>query len=91
MLEYFFLYYYVFANSEQTHKIFSFHPATVILHDIEVKAPWNCQEVLYPSPHPIFLKMHYLTSISRGIRDSRSNCKLDDGDGDNNNDSEYKA
>lgn len=67
MLEYIFLFYYICLLTlfDQTHKIFSFHPTTVILHGIEVKAPWSCQDMLYPAPHPIFLEMHYLTTMSR--------------------------
>jgi hypothetical protein len=67
---------------EQTHKIFSFHPATAKLHGIEVKAPWDRQDVLFPPPHPAFLELHYFTSISRNMKGSGDNEELDNDDED---------
>jgi hypothetical protein len=54
-----------------------------------VKAPWDCQDLLYPPPHPAFLEMHYFTSISKAIKGSRDDHKLDDdNDGDDDDDEE---
>ena len=47
-----------------------------------MKAPWNCQDVNYPSPHFTFLEMHYLTSILMAVKDSSDNCDLNDDDDD---------
>ncbi|KIM92275.1 hypothetical protein PILCRDRAFT_117680 [Piloderma croceum F 1598] len=69
-----------FAINPGTHEIFSFHPATAKLQGVEVKAPWDRQDVLYPPPHPAFLEMHYFTSISRAMKDSEDDCELDDND-----------
>ncbi|KIM72616.1 hypothetical protein PILCRDRAFT_15965 [Piloderma croceum F 1598] len=55
---------------EQTHEIFSFHPATAKLRGVRVKAPWDRRDVLYPPPHPVFLEMHYFTSISKAMEGS---------------------
>jgi len=69
-----------FAIHSTTHKIFSFHPATAKLQDVEVKAPWERKDVLYPPPHPAFLEMHYFTSIVRAMKGSGDDCELDDDD-----------
>ena len=63
---------------KQTHKIFSFHPATANLQGVEVRAPW--QDVLYPHPHFNILEMHYFTSISRAMKGRMDDSRLDDGD-----------
>jgi hypothetical protein len=55
-----------------------------------VKAPWDRQDVLYPPPHPAFLEMHYLTSISRAMKGSGDDCELDDDDDDYEELSELK-
>ena len=47
-----------------------------------MKAPWDCRDVLYPPPHPVFLEMHYFTSISRAMQGSVHDCALDDDDED---------
>ncbi|KIM81053.1 hypothetical protein PILCRDRAFT_9089 [Piloderma croceum F 1598] len=47
---------------------------------VEVKAPWDLQDVLYPPLHPAFLEIHYFTSISRAMKGSGDNCELDDDD-----------
>jgi hypothetical protein len=57
------------TSFEQTHKIFSFHPALAELHGIEVKAPWECHDACFPPPHPDFLDLHYVTGVSRAMRD----------------------
>jgi hypothetical protein len=36
--------------------------------------------VLYPPPHPAFLKLHYFTSISKAMKGSGDVCELDDDD-----------
>jgi hypothetical protein len=53
-----------------------------MLHGVEVKAPWDHQDVLYPPPHPAFLEMHYFSSISRAMKGGGDDCELDDGDED---------
>jgi hypothetical protein len=65
---------------EQTHEIFSFHPATAKLQGVEVKAPWERRDVLFPPPHPAFLEMHYFTSIARAMEGSGYDCEPDDDD-----------
>ena len=47
-----------------------------------MKAPWDRQDVLYPPPHPAFLKLHYFTSISKAMKGSGDACELDDDDED---------
>ena len=80
-----FLYSMIFNLFEQTHKIFSFHPTTVILQGLEVKVPWNLQDGQYPPPHHTFLMMHYFTSIFRAMittKDSGGDFEMDDDDDD---------
>jgi hypothetical protein len=71
-----------FAISPKTHKIFSFHPATIKLQGVKVKAPWDGQDVLYPPPHSEFLETHYSTSISRAMKGDGDDRELDDDDDD---------
>ena len=47
-----------------------------------MKAPWECQDELYPPPHPTFLELHYLTSISKAMKGSGEDYELDDDDED---------
>ncbi|KIM81728.1 hypothetical protein PILCRDRAFT_37892, partial [Piloderma croceum F 1598] len=70
--------YFRFSIHADTHKIFSFHPKTVELQGIEVKAPWESPDVLYPPPHPSFLEMHYFTSIAKAMKGDAGNYELDD-------------
>ena len=59
-----------------------------------MKAPWDRQDVLYPSPHPAFLELHYFTSISEAMKGSGDVCELDDDDEDyeelSENDEDYE-
>jgi len=71
-----------FAINPHTHEIFSFHPATAKLQGVEVKAPWDRQDLLHPPPHPAFLEMHYFTSISKAMKGGGDDCELDDDDED---------
>jgi len=71
-----------FAIHPQTHQIFAFHPATAALQDVEVKAPWDSPNVLYPPPHPDFLKLHYVTSIANAMKGSGGDYELDVDDDD---------
>jgi len=71
-----------FAIHPDTHEIFSFHPATLKFHGIEVKAPWLRKDVLYPPPHSIFLDEHFRTSISKAMIGHGDDCELDDDDED---------
>jgi hypothetical protein len=65
---------------EQTHKIYAFHPATARLQDVEVKAPWNSPNALYPSPLPTFLEMHYAASIAKAMKGGADDDELYDDD-----------
>jgi len=71
-----------FAINPDSHEIFSFHPDTVKLQGVEVRVPWDRQDALYPHPHPTFLRLHYLTSISKAMKGSWEDHELDDDDED---------
>jgi len=71
-----------YAINPESHEIFSLHPGTVKLQGIEVKAPWKCQDELYPPPHPTFLKLHYSTSIAKHMKGNGDDYELDDDDDD---------
>lgn len=66
-----------FSIHPKTHKIFAFHPATAALQGVEVKAPWDSLDVLYPPPLPTFLGMHYSTSIANAMKASGGDLDYD--------------
>lgn len=70
-----------FAILPETHEIFSFHPATAALHGVEVKAPWDGSNILFPPPLPAFLEIHYFLSIAKAMKGGGGDYELD-GDGD---------
>jgi hypothetical protein len=43
-----------------------------------VKAPWDSPDVLYPPPLPVFLEMHYFTSIAKAMKGGGDDYELDD-------------
>jgi len=48
------------------------------LHGIEVKAPWDLQDTYFPPPHPMFLEVHYFTSISKAMKGNGDDDDDDD-------------
>ncbi|KAF5386188.1 hypothetical protein D9615_002388 [Tricholomella constricta] len=71
-----------FAIHPQMHEIFSFHPDTAKLQGIEVKAPWNGADILFPPPHSSFLEMHYVTSIANSMKGGGIDYRLEDDEDD---------
>ena len=57
---------------------------TAVLQDVIVKAPWDTPDVLYPPPHPVFLQMHYFTSIAKAMnmKGDGDDYELDDDEDD---------
>jgi hypothetical protein len=53
-----------------------------MLQGIEVKAPWDRQDPLFPPPHDEFLNMHYSTSITKAMKCNGDDYELDDNDED---------
>ena len=48
------------------------------LQGVEVKAPWDSPDALFPPPHPLFLNMHYSTSIAKAMKARGDDDELDD-------------
>lgn len=72
--------------SNQTHRIFTFHPTLASLQELEVVAPWQNSSIMYPAPHPDLLRNHFTTAIAHSLRAVAGYFQHEDNDDD---DDEY--